>query len=97
MSEELKSAQSFISLVKKMDADYVTQRDRGTMFELMSRTYFKNEPMYNRLFDAVWTLNEVPVEYGIPKSDTGVDLVARERETGDLVAIQCKYYAEDKT
>lgn len=97
MSEELKSAQSFISLVKKMDADYVTQRDRGTMFELMSRTYFKNEPMYNRLFDAVWTLNEVPTEYGIPKSDTGVDLVARERDTGSLVAIQCKYYAEDKT
>lgn len=97
MSEELKSAQSFISLVKKMDADYVTQRDRGTMFELMSRTYFKNEPMYNRLFDAVWTLNEVPTEYGIPKSDTGVDLVARERDTGSLVAIQCKYYSEDKT
>nr|WP_141680904.1 type ISP restriction/modification enzyme [Caryophanon tenue] len=86
-----------MSLVKEMDADYVTQRDRGTMFELMSRTYFKNEPMYNRLFDAVWTLNEVPAEYSIPKSDTGVDLVARERDTGSLVAIQCKYYAEDKT
>lgn len=95
MSEELKSAKSFISLVKEMDADYTTQRDRGTMFELLSRTYFKNEPMYQRLFDDVWTLNEVPTEYGIPKSDTGVDLVARERETGLLVAIQCKYYSED--
>lgn len=95
MIEELKSAKSFISLVKEMDADYTTQRDRGTMFELLSRTYFKNEPMYQRLFDDVWTLNEVPTEYGIPKSDTGVDLVARERETGLLVAIQCKYYSED--
>ncbi|OUL05403.1 DEAD/DEAH box helicase [Bacillus spizizenii] len=95
MSEELNSAKSFISLVKEMDADYTTQRDRGTMFELLSRTYFKNEPMYKRLFDEVWTLNEVPVEYGIPKTDTGVDLVAKERETGLLVAIQCKYYAED--
>lgn len=97
MSGELKSAKSFISLVKEMDADYNTQRDRGTMFELLSRTYFKNEPMYKRLFDDVWTLNEVPAEYGIPKSDTGVDLVAKERETGDLVAIQCKYYSEDTT
>lgn len=97
MSSDLKSAKSFISLVKEMDADYNTQRDRGTMFELLSRTYFKNEPMYKRLFDDVWILNEVPVEYGIPKSDTGVDLVAKERETGDLVAIQCKYYSEDTT
>ncbi|MEC0581814.1 DEAD/DEAH box helicase family protein [Bacillus spizizenii] len=95
MSEKLNSAKSFISLVKKMDTEYTTQRDRGTMFELLSRTYFKNEPMYKRLFDGVWTLNEVPVEYGIPKTDTGVDLVAKERETGLLVAIQCKYYAED--
>lgn len=95
MSEELKSAKSFISLVKEMDADYNTQRDRGTMFELLSCTYFKNEPMYKRLFDDVWTLNEVPAEYGIPKSDTGVDLVAKERESGLLVAIQCKYYSEE--
>ncbi|SES17690.1 type ISP restriction/modification enzyme [Psychrobacillus sp. OK032] len=97
MSAEIKSSNSFISLVKEMDVAYRTQRDRGTMFELLSRTYFKNEPMYERLFDKVWTLNEVPVEYEIPKNDTGVDLVARERETGNLVAIQCKYYAEDLT
>lgn len=97
MAEELKSAKSFMSLVKEMDADYKIQRDRGTMFELLSRTYFKNEPMYERLFDEVWTLNEVPAEYYIPKSDKGVDLVARERDTGLLVAIQCKYYAEDRT
>ncbi|MFL2139942.1 DEAD/DEAH box helicase family protein [Ruoffia sp. FAM 26254] len=37
-------------------------------------------------------MKDVPDEYGIPKSDVGVDLVARERITGDLVAIQCKYY-----
>lgn len=97
MTAELKSTKSFISLVKEMDADYNTQRDRGTMFELLSRTYFKNEPMYKRLFDDVWTLNEVPAEYRIPKTDTGVDLVAKERETGSLVAIQCKYYSEDTT
>lgn len=97
MSTEFKSRKSFISLVKEMDVDYNTQRDRGTMFELLSRAYFKNEPMYKYLFDEVWTLNEVPVEYGIPKSDTGVDLVAKERETGNLVAIQCKYYSEDTT
>ncbi|PAC67109.1 hypothetical protein CGS27_29475, partial [Enterobacter cloacae] len=80
-----------------MDGEYQTHRDRGTLFELLSKTYFENEPMYKRLFDKVWMLNEVPENYGIPKTDTGVDLVARERDTGDLVAIQCKYYSEGTT
>nr|WP_255508438.1 type ISP restriction/modification enzyme [Exiguobacterium sp. Helios] len=80
-----------------MDAPDRQQRDRGTMFELLSRTYFQNEPLYERLFEAVWTLNGVPEEYGIPKNDTGVDLVAKERETGALVAIQCKYHAVENT
>lgn len=97
MSTEVNSSNSFISLVKEMDVAHRTQRDRGTMFELLSRTYLKNEPMYERLFDEVWTLTEVPVEFAIPKNDTGVDLVARERETGNLVAIQCKYYSENTT
>jgi predicted helicase len=30
---------------------------------------------------------------GMVEADAGVDLVARERGTGDLVAIQCKFYA----
>ncbi|PYH23604.1 hypothetical protein US8_01583 [Bacillus altitudinis] len=93
----IKSSKSFISFVKEMDGEYQTQRDRGTLFELLSKTYFENEPMYKRLFDKVWMLNEVPENYGIPKTDTGVDLVARERDTGDLVAIQCKYYSEGTT
>lgn len=87
----------FISLVKEMDAEYRTQRDRGMLFELLSKVYLENEPMYKRLFEEVWMLNEVPDNYGIPKADTGVDLVAKERETGELVAIQCKYYSEDTT
>ncbi|MDA2770548.1 DEAD/DEAH box helicase family protein [Bacillus cereus group sp. Bc010] len=97
MSVDLESSKSFISLVKEIDEEYKTdkQRDRGTRFELLSRVYFENEPMYKRLFDSIWMLHDVPEEYNIPKNDTGVDLVARERETGNLVAIQAKYYSED--
>src|SRR5699024_8534646 len=69
--------------------------DRGTLFELLVKTYLENEPVYRRLFDNVWMLNEVPAEYSIPKVDTGVDLVARKAKTGDLVAIQAKYYDKD--
>src|SRR5690625_3781673 len=88
---------SFVSLVQEIDAEYRTQRDRGTLFELLVVTYLQNEPMYKRLFDAVWTLSEVPEKYNIPRVDTGVDLVARKRDAEELVAIQCKYYSKDTT
>lgn len=67
------------------------QRERGTLFEKLVLTYLKNEPIYQRLYKNVWTLNDVPEEYGIPKKDTGVDLVA-EQFNGDLVAVQAKFY-----
>lgn len=86
---------SFIELIKEIDVNPHAQRDRGTLFELLVAAYFENEPMYARLFDEVWKLSDVPAEYNIPKKDTGVDLVARKRETGELVAIQCKFYSED--
>ncbi|ODJ48360.1 helicase [Brochothrix thermosphacta] len=67
------------------------QRERGTLFEKLVLAYLKNEPTYQRLYKNVWELSDVPAEYGIPKKDTGVDLVA-ERFNGDLVAIQAKFY-----
>ncbi|SIT90653.1 DEAD/DEAH box helicase [Edaphobacillus lindanitolerans] len=91
----MKKTTSFVELVKEIDIEYRTQRDRGTLFELLTISYFENEPMYERLFEKVWKLSDVPEEYNIPKKDTGVDLVAKKRDTGELVAIQCKYYSED--
>lgn len=96
-SVETKQFKSFISLISEIDLKDRAQRDRGTLFELLVKAYFTKEPMYARLFDKVWMLNDVPDEYRIPKRDTGVDLVARLRDTGKLVAIQCKYYNKDKT
>ncbi|MBM7094788.1 DEAD/DEAH box helicase [Bacillus sp. H-16] len=94
---ETKQRKSFIELLQEIDKIEREQRDRGTLFELLTVTYLTHEPMYSRLFDAIWTLNEVPEEYNIPKYDTGVDLVARKRSNGDLVAVQCKFYSESTT
>lgn len=47
--------------------------------------------MYKNEFANVWMLNEVPLDMGISHIDTGVDLVAQKR-TGELVAIQAKFY-----
>ena len=88
---------SFDKIISDLEREEMAQRDRGTLFELLVTAYLKKEPMYARLFDEVWMLGDVPEEYGIPKKDTGVDLVARNRETGELIAIQCKYYSKDTT
>ena len=53
------SAKSFISLVQEIDTEYRTQRDRGTLFELLVKTYLENEPTYQRLFENVWMLSKL--------------------------------------
>lgn len=82
---------SFDNLVNQINNSAETQRDRGTYFEYLVRAYFQNEPTYKNEFKNVWMLVDVPEEYGIPKTDIGVDLVA-EKFTGELVAIQAKFY-----
>lgn len=67
------------------------QRDRGKCFEYLALAYFQNEPTYQNEFKNVWILADVLQEFGIPKVDTAVDLVA-EKFTGELVAIQEKFY-----
>lgn len=82
---------TFDNLVAQINGLAETQRDRGTYFEYLARAYFQNEPTYQNEFKNVWMLADVPAEFGIPKADIGVDLVA-EKFTGELVAIQAKFY-----
>ena len=82
---------TFDNLVHQINGLAETQRDRGTYFEYLARAYFQNEPTYQNEFKNVWMLADVPEEFGVPKVDLGVDLVA-EKFTGELVAIQAKFY-----
>ena len=82
---------TFDNLVHQINELAETQRDRGTYFEYLASAYFQNEPTYQNEFKNVWMLADVPEEFGIPKVDLGVDLVA-EKYTGELVAIQAKFY-----
>ena len=83
---------TFNELITQINGHIYDQRDRGTAFEEMVLAYLKNEPTYHNKFSDVWMLKDVPNQYGIPKKDTGVDLVARDRITGKLTAIQAKFY-----
>lgn len=86
------SSQNFNDLIEQINqAAGDVQRERGTLFEKLVLAYLKNEPTYKALYQNVWLLADVPDEYGISKKDTGVDLVAQQKN-GDLVAIQAKFY-----
>lgn len=66
-----------------------SNRSLGDMFERLIAAYLKTDPQYaDRLAD-VWLWSEWPDRWD---TDVGVDLVARERGTGDYWAIQCKFY-----
>lgn len=82
---------TFDKLIQEINDNNTQQRDRGTAFEYLVQAYLKNEPTYKNLYSDVWMLSEVPEEYGIPKNDIGVDLVAQ-KLTGELVAVQAKFY-----
>jgi len=47
------------------------------------------DPYYANHFSNVWLWMEWPGRNNMP--DTGIDLVAQERATGDFTAIQCKF------
>ena len=85
--------EKFDTLLQEIDTvSNGLQRDRGTRFEMLVAAYLRSEPAYKKLYDQVWMLKDVPESYGIPHKDLGVDLVARNRATGTLTAVQAKYY-----
>lgn len=90
MDTSIKSFNYLIEIINKSAGNI--QRDRGTYFEELVQIYLQNEPIYKNLYSDVWQLKDVPKEYGISKRDTGVDLVAKNRNTGELTAIQAKFY-----
>ncbi|RYF56991.1 MAG: DEAD/DEAH box helicase, partial [Comamonadaceae bacterium] len=69
--------------------------ERGTKFEQLMVRYFELDPMLSQQYDAVWRWIDWPGRAGKP--DTGIDLVARERDTGEYTAIQCKFYEPTHT
>lgn len=70
-----------------------TEREKGTKFERLMRSWLLTDPRYNEL-EKVWLWEDFPGRKDFGGTDTGIDLVAK-TEMGDYWAIQCKCYAED--
>ena len=71
------------------------KRDMGDKFERLFANYLHTEPYYKDRFSDVWMWTEWPGRG--KRVDTGIDLVAQERDGGGLCAIQCKFYDPDYT
>lgn len=72
-----------------------TNYDRGALFERLMLRYFQLDPALSQQYEQVWLWSDWPDRKGKP--DTGIDLVARERGTGNYTAIQCKFYEPTHT
>lgn len=66
------------------------QRDKGDKFERLIASYLRNDPEWTARFSDVWLWSDWPGRHGRP--DTGIDLVAANRDRDDFTAIQCKFY-----
>ena len=66
---------------------------KGRLFERLMKTYFLQDPLYRDRFSNVWLWSDWAfMRPGFEGTDTGIDLVAEERD-GGYCAIQCKCYA----
>ena len=77
-------------ILDEMRAVKLDERHKGDMFEKAMQAYLKTEPQYQQLYSEVWLWSEFPEREGKP--DTGIDLVAKNRDDDGYTAIQCKFY-----
>jgi len=69
----------------------MSEREKGTYFEELIRTYFRYEATYADLYSDVWLFADWAKEIGTPQfgitaKDTGIDLVAKTRGTDEYHA-----------
>lgn len=88
-------ATSIKEVLEELRISSTSGRNRGDKFERLIAAYLRTDPSWSSRFSKVWLWNDWPGRAGKP--DTGIDLVAQERETGALTAIQCKFYGPSHT
>ena len=88
-------ATSFRDLLRILDRQAEHSAQKGSAFEQLVKAFIEQDKAQSERFDAVWLWSEWDGNQN--RHDTGIDLVARECDTGNLVAIQCKFFSPDTT
>lgn len=62
-------------ILKKIENDSFSLRDKGTKFELLIKNWFLSAPLYCNIIKDIWLWNEFPYRNQFGGSDSGIDLV----------------------
>ena len=81
---------TFYDVLSDLAAGAQSMAEKGGQFERLVKAFLEQDKNQSQRFSQVWRWADWPGNGGRP--DTGIDLVAEERETGTLAAIQCKFY-----
>jgi predicted helicase len=77
------------SLLQQFRQSATDNRNLGDKFERLIANVLVTDPLYAEKYSDVWLWSEWQDRSG---ADVGIDLVAKEADTGDYCAIQCKFY-----
>ena len=75
---------NFKDILHKFRTESFTEREKGTKFERLMRSWLLTDPRYNEL-EKVWLWEDFPGRKDFGGTDTGIDLVAK-TEMGDYWA-----------
>ena len=84
----------FNDVLKALEARAGTKREKGDLFESLTKAFLEQDALYKEQFTEVWLWNDWLHRAGRP--DTGIDLVAQNVDDGEYTAIQCKFYAANE-
>ena len=81
------------SILEQIRQHSQSEREKGDRFEILMKAFFKTDPTWVDRFEDVWIWKEWPElsRHQFSQQDTGIDLVAKERD-GGWCAIQCKCF-----
>ncbi len=82
---------TFRTVLDELAAGAQSTVEKGRKFERLVKAFLERDNAQTRRFLRVWLWGEWPGNNG--RHDIGIDIVAEERDSGELVAIQCKFYA----
>lgn len=88
------TARTFRDVLDELAASAQSNVEQGRSFERLVKAFLERDKAQAARFRRVWHWTDWPGNAGRP--DTGIDLVAEERDSGQLVAIQCKFYTSGR-
>lgn len=81
---------NFHTVLAELDQRALNTTDKGLKFERLVKAFIQQDKAQQARFSNVWLWNEWPGHGN--ENDSGIDVVAEERDTGRIIGIQCKFY-----